>query len=130
MARRSSMFPSRGLWLALLYVSSVSGACYNRDGTVINDDTYQPCNNRDRDTASMCCGLRHEENNHTGIANDVCDPNGLCQNWDAADGSGPPPMIWWRQGCTDSTWESPFCLRDVCAGPEVSVVLWFPYTGD
>ncbi|KAF2872968.1 hypothetical protein BDV95DRAFT_362154 [Massariosphaeria phaeospora] len=90
--------------------------CYFRNGTQITDDTYQPCNTRERDVDSMCCALRHEENNHEGNVNDVCDPNGLCQNWFEPDGTGPRPMIWWREGCTDESWQSPFCLRGVCDG--------------
>lgn len=98
-----------------IHTSNVTAArnCYYLNGTQIVDIAYQPCHD---DTArdSACCGINHEGAGHVGIANDVCESNGLCQNWEGFDGVNPPPKLWWRQGCTDPTWQSPYCLGNVC----------------
>lgn len=87
--------------------------CYYLNGTQITDIAYQPCHS-DTTRDSACCGTNHEGAGHTGVANDVCESNGLCQNWEGFDGVDPPPKLWWRQGCTDPTWQSPYCLGSVC----------------
>ncbi|ORY17588.1 hypothetical protein BCR34DRAFT_22117 [Clohesyomyces aquaticus] len=101
------------LLAAIFWLTSVAATCYNRDGTAIRNQAYQPCRNDTQYT--MCCGTRHQEVGETNVENDKCVPNGLCQNHDAARGVGDtPPMLWWRQGCTDPKWESPFCLKGIC----------------
>ncbi|KUJ11909.1 uncharacterized protein LY89DRAFT_786076 [Mollisia scopiformis] len=92
----------KSLLLSLLFgalnVLQVEGTCYNPDGSAITDPAYQPCN-QFSGVFSMCCGT-----NHTGaVAVDVCQGDGLCQN------SGD--SVYWRQGCTDKTWKSPYCLK-------------------
>jgi hypothetical protein len=99
--------------------SSPPRICYTRNGTQITDSAYQPCNS-DRTRDSGCCGTNHSGAGHVGIANDVCDPNGLCQNYEAFDGTNEGVKLWWRQGCTDPTWESEECLKDVCNFARVS----------
>lgn len=88
-----------------------SSNCYSRNGTLITDIAYQPCSSSGD---SACCGTNHDGAGHVGIANDVCDANGLCQNFEPYDGTNEGVKMWWRQGCTDSTWSSPNCLASVC----------------
>lgn len=89
----------------LSFLLSMTSACYNPDGTATKVE-HQPCN-PDGQAASMCCALNRPQS----IKNE-CLSNGLC--WDVVDGS------FWRDSCTDSTWNSPFCLKDVCTDPQVS----------
>ncbi|KAF8851907.1 hypothetical protein BDZ45DRAFT_765285 [Acephala macrosclerotiorum] len=89
------------LLFGVLSVRQVAATCYNPDGSAITDVAYQPCN-QVLGVYSMCCGT-----NHTGVvAPDICLPDGLCQN------SGD--SVYWRQGCTDKTWKSPYCLSQLC----------------
>jgi len=80
--------------------SEVVATCYHPDGSVMTGLAYEPCN-QFVGTFSPCCGT-----NHTGkVAPDICLANGLCQN--------TGDNVYWRQGCTDKTWKSPFCV-DLC----------------
>jgi hypothetical protein len=99
--------------LNLDLMSSNSRNCYSRNGTQIDDVAYQPCSS-DSSRDSVCCGTNHQGAGHTNVANDVCDPNGLCQNFEAFDGTNAGVKVWWRQGCTDPTWQSEHRLKDVC----------------
>ncbi|KAJ4400022.1 hypothetical protein N0V91_008997 [Didymella pomorum] len=106
------MFPK----LTILFVLSTipafaAGSCYSRNGTLITDIAYQPCSSTGE---SACCGTNHDGAGHLNVANDVCDSNGLCQNYEAFDGTNEGVKLWWRQGCTDPTWSSPNCLASVC----------------
>ena len=85
--------------------------CYSRNGTLITDIAYQACSSSGD---SACCGTNHDGAGHVGVANDVCDANGLCQNFEPYDGTNEGVKMWWRQGCTDPTWSSPNCLANVC----------------
>jgi hypothetical protein len=109
------------LFILLLYtwISLAAAACYSRNGTLITNIAYQPCNN-DKSRDSVCCGTNHSGAGETNVANDICEENGLCQNWEGKVGNEDPAKLWWRQGCTDPTWESPFCLKDVCSQGLVS----------
>ncbi|PVH80657.1 hypothetical protein DL98DRAFT_188763 [Cadophora sp. DSE1049] len=92
------------LLLVALQICRIEAACYNPDGSDIKDPAYQPCN-QFVGTVSQCCGT-----NHTGVVTpDTCQANGLCQN----NGDS----VFWRQGCTDKTWKSPFCLN-LCTDPD------------
>ncbi|KAF9692577.1 hypothetical protein EKO04_009776 [Ascochyta lentis] len=106
----SALWP---LTFALLALPSLvtSRECYSRNGTLITDVAYQPCSSSGE---SACCGTNHSGAGHTGVANDVCDANGLCQNHEGFDGTNEGVKLWWRQGCTDLTWSSPNCLASVC----------------
>jgi hypothetical protein len=86
--------------------------CYTRNGTPITDAAYQPCNNST--THSACCGINHSGAGHTGIADDTCESNGLCANFEAFTGDNEGMKMYWRQGCTDPTWQSEYCLGQVC----------------
>ena len=96
-----------------IWTSLTAAACYSRNGTLITSKAYQPCS-KDTTRDSVCCGINHSGAGDTGVANDICETNGLCQNWEGKVGNEQPDKIWWRQGCTDPTWESPYCLKDVC----------------
>ncbi|KAF3043042.1 hypothetical protein E8E11_005969 [Didymella keratinophila] len=102
--------------LTLLFVLSTTPTfaasnCYSRNGTLITDIAYQPCSSSGE---SACCGTNHNGAGHVNVANDVCESNGLCQNYEAFDGTNKGVKLWWRQGCTDPTWSSPNCLASVC----------------
>ncbi|KAJ8114441.1 hypothetical protein OPT61_g3677 [Boeremia exigua] len=86
--------------------------CYSRNGTTLLDAAFQPCN--DSTTHSACCMTNHSGAGHVGIANDICEDNGLCQNFMAYDGTNEGQQVWGIQGCTDQLWNSPYCLADVC----------------
>ncbi|KAH9223775.1 hypothetical protein DL95DRAFT_517846 [Leptodontidium sp. 2 PMI_412] len=92
------------LLLVAFHIYHISATCYNPDGSEIKDPAYQACN-QFAGSVSQCCGT-----NHTGVvAPDTCQANGLCQN----NGDS----VYWRQGCTDKTWKSPFCLN-LCTDPK------------
>lgn len=100
-------------FLALqLHALHAAATCYAPDGTAVTDPSYQPCISI-VDEFSMCCRLNDTDP-------DQCLPNGLCY-WASR-------QEYWRDYCTDETWESPNCLsnltcdsmvsgRIVCPGP-------------
>jgi len=105
--------PSRLLPLCLLFTFTAA-TCYYPDGSPITPDNhphdvnstdYQPCNS-DTSSFSMCCATNRP------VKGDTCLSNGLCHN-----GYGE----YWRESCTDPTWSSPFCLKNICANASVSV---------
>ena len=63
--------------------------------------------------------MNHRGVGETLVADDKCMVNGLCQNFEAFDGTNTGQQLWWRQSCTDPTWQSPYCLVDVCSVTEV-----------
>ncbi|KAH9866039.1 hypothetical protein J1614_008603, partial [Plenodomus biglobosus] len=113
------IMPRLVLLRAISHAISVAGYCYTRNGSTITSRAYQPCNNTTSDSA--CCGTNHVDARDTGVANDVCKENGLCQNFEGFDGSNEGQRLWWRQGCTDPTWQRPYCLSDVCNDTEFAV---------
>ncbi|KAL2824472.1 hypothetical protein BDW59DRAFT_180221 [Aspergillus cavernicola] len=90
--------------LTLLATSNAT-MCYTADGYAVEDDKYMPCI-AIGGVESMCCRL-----NDTNP--DTCLSNGLCfANSSFADG-------YWRDFCTDQTWESPNCLaKSICSTAE------------
>lgn len=114
----SNMAPLSLLQLSILYlVSLISATCYYPDGTIETSPEYQPCV-ATVGTFSMCCAT-----NRAQFA-DQCLPNGLCHNPCATSGfcGDSTGGQYWRESCTDPTWSSPFCLRNVCADPAVSIL--------
>ncbi|PYI01800.1 hypothetical protein BO78DRAFT_276563, partial [Aspergillus sclerotiicarbonarius CBS 121057] len=75
--------------------------CFAPDGAPVANSLYQPCISI-TGVHSMCCRLN--------AANpDTCDPSGLCI---ARSGGGG---TYYREFCTDSSWNSTSCLpRDIC----------------
>jgi len=109
----------RVAWLPALFCGLAAAACYTPNGTLFTNQAFQPCN-QVLGQHSMCCGT-----NWTAVdpkvAPDVCLPNGLCQNYNTYS-NGQTVVIMWRQYCTDPTWQSPYCLKDVCTtGSTVSI---------
>ncbi|KAH8722961.1 hypothetical protein GQ44DRAFT_711128 [Phaeosphaeriaceae sp. PMI808] len=78
--------------------------CYGIDGTpYATSDRYIPCNTTAAATGghTSCCA-----------PGDNCLSNGLCQNqYD----NKRKANIYWRNGCTDSSWNDPSCPRH-CEG--------------
>ncbi|KAG9236063.1 hypothetical protein BJ875DRAFT_527337 [Amylocarpus encephaloides] len=95
---RGTVLISKGL------VTTNGKICYAPDGkTTASSYDYQPCIPI-VGIDSMCCAL-----NRTIPGADSCTPNGLCNN------NGQ----YYRDFCTDPTWESPNCLSNtICADGE------------
>ncbi|KAL3418091.1 hypothetical protein PVAG01_09806 [Phlyctema vagabunda] len=73
--------------------------CYTPAGVVVTSDLV-PCNAvvAADGQGSMCCSMGQ------GSQNDTCHPTGLCKNGG----------LFFRDFCSDPTWNSPYCLKDVC----------------
>jgi hypothetical protein len=95
------------LWL----VNQCIASCYWLDRTDVNAwwnvseyEYYQPCHNvtaSNATAASMCCATgpgRVAQGNA-----DRCMENGLCYS-DAL-------QLYWRESCTDPTWQDPACIK-------------------
>ncbi|CAI7613378.1 unnamed protein product [Penicillium pancosmium] len=90
--------PSLSLLFLLLPLQAFAETkCYAPDGRVA-DDTYQPCIAIDG-VHSMCCSLNTS-------APDICQSNGLC----LSNTNSTFKSNYWRDFCTDKTWDSPNCL--------------------
>ena len=102
--------------LSFLLIPLVSASCYEPDHDIIESDQYQPCGNGvSSDDASMCCAVRRD-----GGSADECEKNGLCSN----------PLIdandFWRESCTDQSWQSESCLKLCIDGKGVlCFLLWY-----
>src|SRR6266536_4423404 len=85
---------------ALLFNAAlVSTTCYNPDGSAQTSPAYQPCI-QTVGAVSQCCGTNWTATDPR-IANDKCEPNGLCRNYNP-DSNQP---LYWRGSCTDPTWK-------------------------
>lgn len=87
--------------------ASTEKACYAPDGRVA-DNTYQPCI-AINGVHSMCCSLNT-------TTPDTCQPNGLC----LSNSANEYKSNYWRDFCTDKTWESPNCLSKTLCDDDVS----------
>lgn len=102
-------------WLqsSLLFLPSfVAAQCYSPDGNKVDDPAFQPCVAASG-TISMCCAT-----NRTSDA-DTCLPNGLCHNPCVSPDlcGGSTGGKYWRESCTDQSWKSEFCLKQLCTDP-------------
>lgn len=99
--------------LAILSRTAHGTTCYYPNGDPVNNDEYTPCRNSTDYT--MCCRTG-------GLVPDTCDENGLCYNICDQMGSGchNDPGTYWRESCTDRSWQSPYCLQHVCTDKTVS----------
>src|ERR1700738_2653497 len=90
----------------------VSPSCYIPDGSVVTDGAYAPCN-AVAGATSMCCAIVPVGNaqGYNASQLDTCLSSGLCE---ASDGT------FWRDSCTDPTWTSPNCLRNLVCIDTVS----------
>jgi hypothetical protein len=99
--------PAFPILFALLFHSVlVSTTCYFPDGSIQDTPAFVACD-QTVGSDSMCCGTNWTANNPK-VANDKCEVNGLCLNSD----NGAP--LYWRGSCTDPTWKSPFCIKNLC----------------
>lgn len=80
--------------------------CYAPNGSSTNEQLnvtegaiYAPCDNTA--DVSMCCAVGPSRDGTT----DICLENGLCRNDILWDG------LFWRESCTDPTWEDPACIK-------------------
>lgn len=80
-------------------------ACYNPGDTIPNP-FLTPCNNET--SFSTCCR-----------AQETCLPNGLCENVQIDNGT--TTYTYFREGCTDPSWNSPSCLTPLNTCPNVRV---------
>lgn len=98
---------------ALLPVTGATTTCYYPNGSPVGNDEYTPCRNNTGYT--MCCRTG-------GLVPDTCDENGLCYNICDQMGSGchNNPGTFWRESCTDQSWQSPYCLQNLCTDKSVS----------
>lgn len=109
-------FHSRHLHLALLiFLRYAASTCFYPDGSLASN-AYQPCN-QVAHSVSMCCGT-----NRPDKTADECLSNGLCFNPCGVDGfcGGQDKGQYWRESCTDQSWNSPQCLKSLCTNPAVS----------
>ena len=91
--------------------------CYYPDGSPVQLDSHQPCSSISG-IDSMCCATKIEAED----ARDHCLANGLCHNpCNPAGDCSNRPGRFWRESCTDAAWESPFCLKGVCANSHVGL---------
>jgi hypothetical protein len=106
---------------AIITIRYASATCYFPNGTANSDPAFQPCNTT-TGAQSMCCAT-----NRPGYALDICLTNGLCQNPCNADGDcgAESGGRFWRESCTDPTWNSLYCLKNVCADTQVSFILHY-----
>lgn len=115
-----------------LWVKSFASAakCYFPDGSPELSDEFQPCVSISSSSSSsssmvhsMCCATNRTSANSPFpvFATDNCLSNGLCYNPCLfAEGCDSIHGNFWRDSCTDSTWNSPFCLKGICANDDVS----------
>ncbi|KAF2747007.1 hypothetical protein M011DRAFT_526705 [Sporormia fimetaria CBS 119925] len=99
------------LW-ATAVIPPATTQCYAPDGQEKKEVEYEKCPQN-----AMCCALGRSERpgsdtiDGTVGVRDECLPNGLCEQ-NHVDFQGPQ-RTWWRNFCTDSSWDSRVCL-DVC----------------
>lgn len=107
--------------LILSLVGHSSAACYTPEGldrNVMFDASdgylYAPCDNVA--AVSMCCAIGP---GRVAAGNaDNCIPGGLCYNERA--------NLYWRESCTDPTWEDPACMKLFVNGTGVTDVTITP----
>lgn len=86
------------LFVLILHLPTLDAAatCYAPDGTKVTDLKYQPCISIENEF-SMCCRLNDTDPGQ-------CLQNGLCYMTSRKE--------YWRDYCTDETWNSPNCLSN------------------
>jgi len=98
-----SPYHTYGLLLVASFIrsSTAAGKCYRQDGSSAGPE-YTPCNSYTK--YSMC----YRSGVADGISPDFgCFPNGLSMTMNPFSGE----KYYWRQMCTDASWESPSCLK-------------------
>jgi hypothetical protein len=107
--------------LILSHVGHSSAACYTPEGldrnAMFNESDgylYAPCDNVV--AVSMCCAIG--PGRVAAGSADNCIPGGLCYNELA--------NLYWRESCTDPTWEDPACIKLFVNGTGVTDVAITP----
>jgi hypothetical protein len=107
--------------LILSLVGHSSAACYTPEGLDRNTQfnasdgyLYAPCNNVA--PVSMCCAIG--PGRIAAGSADTCIPGGLCYNQYV--------NVYWRESCTDPTWEDPACIKLFVNGTGVTDVAITP----
>lgn len=104
--------------LSLLATLQLGAAlCYNITSVLVTSNEVQQCNNIQGATLMCCATNRGSSSSFTA---DTCLPNGLCQNVFTNQTTKKPDTNYWRESCSDSGWNSKFCLKDICWGQSVS----------
>ncbi|KAF2155241.1 hypothetical protein K461DRAFT_266539 [Myriangium duriaei CBS 260.36] len=93
--------------LALL-ANEAAAVCYRPNGTIQVSD-YNPCYASLPN--SFCCATQKGVTEGDPTDHDNCLPNGLCQY---IGGTTDRVYEYWREGCTNSSWPSEWCLTGVC----------------
>ncbi|KAF2150174.1 hypothetical protein K461DRAFT_323620 [Myriangium duriaei CBS 260.36] len=93
--------------ILLSFFGSVAATCYMSNGTA-QSDAFKPCQSFH---GSYCCELNVNVtvNNVTQVE-DACLDNGLCKMVEDKTGI----ISYWREGCSDPSWPSDWCLTGVC----------------
>jgi hypothetical protein len=105
---RPSGIPS--LIIILSQCLLISATCYREDNHMAMSSIYTPCNTNT--PYSMC--TRSQVDSLGDPPDTKCLPNGLILS---PDGGGQ----FWRQGCTDQSWQSEYCLNAFNACPAVRI---------
>ena len=83
-----------------LQIFLASASCFYPNHTTNPFPDYQPCGNGPSpDDISMCCAVQRSG------GEDVCQKNGLCSNVIIGEDN------FWRESCTDRSWNSESCLK-------------------
>jgi hypothetical protein len=93
----------------------VNATCYVSDGNHANQSViYTACN---QDTPYSMC-YRSQATSDGSTADYTCLPSGLSVNNRYGHDQ------YWRQGCTDPTWQSDYCLKSVSTCQNVTISPW------
>jgi len=110
MARHHQPFSISSLILLLSNVLLVTATCYENDQDhTAQSEIFTPCNQNT--PFSMCLRSQSEGSNPPDTG---CLPNGVALN---------VALSWpfWRDGCTDPTWQSDYCLKAFNTCPNVGI---------
>jgi hypothetical protein len=110
---KMTTFYTHQLHLSLLFLLPlVAATCYYPNGTAVDDPSFQPCA-ATSGAVSMCCATNRASQADECLANGLC--HNPCVSADLCGGSTGGK--YWRESCTDSSWESEFCLNQLCTDP-------------
>jgi hypothetical protein len=89
-------------FISFLTPSHAVATCYREDTHAAMDTIYTPCNSNQ--PFSMC--YRSQPDIYGAPPDYACLPNGITLQNNTRWG-----IAYWRQSCTDPTWQSPYCLN-------------------
>ncbi|KAG9233947.1 hypothetical protein BJ875DRAFT_29603 [Amylocarpus encephaloides] len=91
-------------------------ACYDIYGSLVSSTDVTTCNSISG-LVSMCCATNRGSS--SVFTPDTCLPNGLCQNIFVNQTTKKPDTNYWREGCSDQSGSSQFCLRACSSSSDV-----------